>query len=551
MGLEDFLYALRRHRRVPIVAFLIAMLAITFVLATHEEKAPKFRSTYRVAVTEISAPPPELLLQVVADPGGNLTYVLSDAVINGAGVQGVDYLLATTINLPTGNDSESAATGTLDFQVEAASASTAFDVATRIGEEYIRQRSAARDLSVSQRKTATLAAIERIDAEIATLEATTTMKLEDVLAVDDRGAFIYPLNVEIPPPESVPATATTPATTTGLPQSSVTGKIITNQIRTLFQGLEALAREQELELVKITGEEIIGGADDVPVGQAAAIPIEESDALSVFIPIGALLALAIIIGIGGALLLAKLDHTVTEPADAAHVMRAPVLGIVTKRRRSERAPVALDPRAGNRVRQFRSLAATIDAMGTIPKRIFVTAPEPTVEIARVGTNLAVCLAEMGHTVVLVATDPAQLLQLGNLTMANAEGYAEILEQARMGSINGEVHSALQPAPGLSSLWVLPPGLYRANAQPRAVSQLLRALEAPVSPNGSRPDVAIVLGHSMVDDADAAVLAREAGAVLWVLESGITAEESAVAAHERLALTGVDALGVAVVMATGA
>ncbi len=337
----------------------------------------------------------------------------------------------------------------------------------------------------------------------------------------------------------------------GAPLSSVTGKEITPQIRTLFEGLDALAREQELELVAATGASIIGPPTDQPGGQTAAIQIDATDSLSVFIPIGALLALAIVVGIGGALMLAKLDHSVTEPSDAAHVMHAPVLGIITKRRRTERAPVALDPRAGNRVRQFRSLAATIDAMGTIPKRIFVTSPEPTVEIARVGTNLAVCLAEMGHTVVLVATDPAQLLQLGNLAMANAEGYAEILEQARMGSINGEVGAALQPAPGLASLWVLPPGLYRTNAQPRAVAALLRALEAPPTPGGNRPDVAIVLGHSMVDDADAAVLAREAGAVLWVLESGITAEDSAVAAHERLALTGVDALGVAVVMSTGA
>jgi hypothetical protein len=292
-----------------------------------------------------------------------------------------------------------------------------------------------------------------------------------------------------------------------------------------------------------------GSAPDAAIGPTPAIESTSKDNLAVLIPIGALIAVALILGIGGALFLAKLDHTIGEPADAAHALRAPVLGTVARRRRSERTPVALDPKAGARMRQFRSLAATVDSMGTIPKRIFITSPSASPEIARVGTNLAVCLAELGHSVVLVATDPGQLFALGNLAPTHAEGYAELIEQAKSGFVNGQVPHTLLPAPGLPSLWVLPPGMYRAHVQPRAVASLLSSIEGGLA-DGSQPDVCIVLGSSLLDDADAAVLARESGHVLWVVETGATAEESAAVAQQRLALTGIDPIGVAVVVGTG-
>ncbi len=212
MGLEEFLYALKRHRRVPIVVFLLAMLAITFVLATHEEKAPRFRSTFQVAVTDITAPPPELLLQVVSDPAGNLTYVLSDTVESAAGVDDANYVLTTIRRLPNGNDEGGGGDTGISFQVDANDPATAFDVATRIGNEYIEQRAAALDLAVNQRVADARDALDRIDEEIANLEQQTTMKLEDVLDVDDSGGFIYPLNVIIPAPVVTPAVLYDPAT---------------------------------------------------------------------------------------------------------------------------------------------------------------------------------------------------------------------------------------------------------------------------------------------------------------------------------------------------
>jgi hypothetical protein len=151
--------------------------------------------------------------------------------------------------------------------------------------------------------------------------------------------------------------------------------------------------------------------------------------------------------------------------------------------------------------------------------------------------------------VLVSTDPNQLFALGNLAPAHAEGYAELIEQAKAGYVNGQVSHSLVAAPGLPSLWVLPPGMFRAHVQPRAVASLLAAIEGGLA-DGSQPEVCIVLGSSLLDDADAAVLARESGHVLWVVETGATAEESAAVAQQRLALTGIDPIGVAVVVGTG-
>jgi capsular polysaccharide biosynthesis protein len=528
MGLEEFLDALRRHKRIPIIVLILTIIAIAFVVTNHEDPKPKYTSSVQVQITDISSQnSQQLLLSLVQNQDGTTSPVLSDQVFNAADVEAGSAKITTVVTLP---DRETGATGSVDITVVADNPVFAYDTAKALSDAYVQIRTANHDKQLQDNITTLTNRVSDIDG----LLAGSLQAINDVQAQKGAQQLLNPADVN----------ATDPTTGKFLYEIDPAARQTVASQLTLKQNAQ-----DELYQAVIDQRSQLGVAPDSAVGPTPAIESSDKDDLAVLIPVLALIAVALIVGIGGALFLAKLDHTLGEPADAAHALRAPVLGTVARRRRAERSPVALDPKAGARMRQFRSLAATVDSMGTIPKRIFITSPGSSPEIARVGTNLAVCLAELGHSVVLVATDPNQLFALGNLAPAQAEGYAELIEQAKSGFVNGQVPHSLLAAPGLPTLWVLPPGTFRAHVQPRAVASLLSAIEGGLA-DGSQPDVCIVLGSSLLDDADAAVLARESGHVLWVVETGATAEEAAAVAQQRLALTGVDPIGVAVVVGTG-
>jgi capsular polysaccharide biosynthesis protein len=521
MGLEEFLDALRRHKKIPIIVALLTAIAIAWVVRNHDDPDPEYTSSVQIQVRDVaSQSSSDLLLSLVQNPDDTTSLVLADRVFFAAGVDPTSAEITTVVNVPEGSP-----TGFVDITVKGDNPVFVFDTASKLREGYVAERTKDRGSALQAEFDRLARRVEGIEAQRLELldqvnasRATPIAKVEDVLQRNADNVYVY--------------------------------ADVDETLRTAIQSqTDLLAAElQNLANADLALEGAASPPDET-LGPTPAVESTDKDELEILIPIGALVALALLVGIGGALFLSKLDHTLGEPADAAHALRAPVLGTVARRRRAERSPVALDPKAGARMRQFRSLAATVDSMGTMPKRIFVTAPTASPEIARVGTNLAVCLAELGHTVVLVATEPDHLGALGNLTPSHVEGYAELIEQAKSGAVNGEVQMALRPAPGLPSLWVLPPGMYRAHAQPRAVAYLFSGIEGGLD-DRPHPEVTIVLGSSMLDDPDAAVLARESGHVLWVVETGTTAEEAAAVAQQRLALTGIDPIGVAVVVGPG-
>jgi Mrp family chromosome partitioning ATPase len=250
--------------------------------------------------------------------------------------------------------------------------------------------------------------------------------------------------------------------------------------------------------------------------------------------LGVGLALALLLPI----LKDRLDRSIRSAKVAAEALDATVLTVLPPVPR--RTVHVLAPPGSETEEAYRALAATAVATDRLPKAIVVTSPTGTLQDT-VAANFAAALATLGLRVALVATDPRQSWFSGNgHGEDNKLSFTELLNLAHSGKLNGALSRALVPTQ-VDNLFVLPPG--KGNGEPGldGLAPLLSALSSTV-------DITVVAGPSLLEDPNATIFAWTTRSVLWAVEAGQTGEADAKEAAARLELAGAAPFGIVVVSA---
>lgn len=205
---------------------------------------------------------------------------------------------------------------------------------------------------------------------------------------------------------------------------------------------------------------------------------------------------------------------VRTAAQASAITHAPVLGIVSRRRRSQREPMVLEfaPNSPH-AEQYRQIRANLLAMRTSPfPNVFVlTSSVPGEGRSTVAANIAATVAAAGIRVCLVEADLHRPSLASVLGLEPGSGLHAVLTG------DAGLEEALQPW-GPDGLQVLVAGATPLNpsellTSPRAEECLVRI--------GDQFEVTLIDAPAVLDVTDAAILARMfGGAIMVVSERGV-------------------------------
>ncbi len=318
-------------------------------------------------------------------------------------------------------------------------------------------------------------------------------------------------------------------------------RVLEKQIATdreVYKGL--LGRLQELEVAAGMG------ASNVSVLDRAQLPFEPHWPRPLLNLVVALLV-GLGAGIGAAFFQEHLDRGLKTPEDVERHLHLGTLGGVPPLR-GRRGPgpwtammpelmAAQNPKStgAEAMRALRAALFLTTAAGP-PQRLCVTSARPEEGKTCVAANLAIVLAQMGKRVVLVdaALRRPRLHRLFGRDIG--PGLTDYL------TANATLPAVIKPAapdkvPTLD--------LVVSGPVPPNPMQLLQSVEMRgfLEELGRRYDFVIADGPALVGPADAALLAREMGAVLLVVKAGETPRKLAKQATDYLARIGARVLGV--------
>lgn len=280
--------------------------------------------------------------------------------------------------------------------------------------------------------------------------------------------------------------------------------------------------------------EIIDSVDRVQRPPAQSSPVMPA----VLIVLGGLA-----VGLAAAVALSRFDRRIRDPKTAAAVFHAPVLCEIPAAGRREAPFVFLDDPRSDRSEAFRALAATSIATDRLPRAIMLSSPSGTAQ-DEVAANFAAALSGLGVRVALVATDARQrwFVKPFDAPEQAPATLPDLLVEAHAGRLNGQLRHSLPRSRQLPNLVVVPPGTGDDDlgASLDGFPPLLEAL----ADDGI--DVVVIAGPSVLDEADATIVAWATRSVLWVIEEGTVTRDDAATAASRLELAGVEPFGVALV-----
>lgn len=249
------------------------------------------------------------------------------------------------------------------------------------------------------------------------------------------------------------------------------------------------------------------------------------------------------VGLAAAVAISRFDRRIRDPKTAAAILGAPVLCEIPAARRREASFALLDDPRSDRSEAFRALAATSIATDRLPRAIMLSSPSGTAQ-DEVAANFAAALAGLGVRVALVATDARQrwFVKPFDAPELAPATLPDLLVEAHAGSLNGQLRRSLPRSEQLPNLVVVPPGTGDDDlgASLDGLPPLLEAL----AEDGN--DVVVIAGPSVLDEADATIVAWATRSVLWVVEEGTVTRDDAATAASRLELAGVEPFGVALV-----
>jgi hypothetical protein len=260
------------------------------------------------------------------------------------------------------------------------------------------------------------------------------------------------------------------------------------------------------------------------------------------VPVAVILLAGLALGVACAILIDRRDHTIRSVRMASSTLSAPLLAATPPPRRGRPEYAVLERPGSVRSTAFRKLAATCIATDRLPQAIMVTTPEGDT-YDYVAANFAAALADLGLQVALVATSPRQSWYLERFTVPVEGGgdLSYLLEQAQDGAFNGQATRHLAWTDLTTNLVVVPPSPEGSLTVPLdSLPPFVEALER------SGIDVTVIAGPSLLDDANATIVAWEVRTVLWAVQVGTVTRRAASEAATRLDLANVDPFGIVMV-----
>ena len=263
---------------------------------------------------------------------------------------------------------------------------------------------------------------------------------------------------------------------------------------------------------------------------------------SPIVPVGIIMLVGLALGLGLAVLVDRRDQTIRSVKVASATLSAPLLSTIPAPRRARPEYAVLERPDSRRSAAFRKLAATCVATDRLPRAIMVSTPEGDT-YDDVAANFAAALASLGLQVALVATSPRQSWYLERFTVPADMGsdFGELLEEAHNGRFNGWARRRLAWTDLTPNLVVVPPAPDSALSVPLdGLPPFLDGLEK------SGIDITVIAGPSLLEDANATIVAWETRTVLWAVQVGAVHRRAASEAAARLELASVDPFGVVMV-----
>lgn len=243
------------------------------------------------------------------------------------------------------------------------------------------------------------------------------------------------------------------------------------------------------------------------------------------------LALGLLAGVSLALVRDRLDNTVKDQDDVEHLTHVGLVGTVPldKERRKEPA-IAFEHDASAIAEAFRKLRTNLQflAVDNPPRVIVIASSLPGEGKSTTAINVALALAEAGHSVVVVDGDMRRPMLANYLDVVQTVGFSSVL------SGSASLSEVLQET-RYSGLTVLASGPVPPNP-----SELLGSLAAKKVLGELREkfDYVIVDSSPLVAVTDAAILAASSDGVLIMARFGQTKRDQL--AHAIKSLEDVDA-----------
>ncbi|MDJ0398888.1 polysaccharide biosynthesis tyrosine autokinase [Rhodococcus rhodochrous] len=252
------------------------------------------------------------------------------------------------------------------------------------------------------------------------------------------------------------------------------------------------------------------------------------------------LAVGVLLGIALAVLRDRLDNTVKDRAVVEELAGTGVVGVIPleKARQEEPAIVFADANSGD-AEAYREMRTNLQFLevDNPPRAIVVTSSLPGEGKTTTAVNLALVLAEAGHSVVLVEADlrrPRVTKYLGSLGDA---GLSNVLAHT------AALEDVLQPT-RFDGMWVL-----AAGGLPPNPSELLGSAHARevIEDLRSRFDYVIIDAPPLLPVTDAAILTNIADGALLIARYGKTTREQFARAVGNLRAINAPVLGTILAM----
>lgn len=269
---------------------------------------------------------------------------------------------------------------------------------------------------------------------------------------------------------------------------------------------------------------------------------------SLLFPALLLALIALVAGLGLPLVLDRLDRTVRSHGQVNEMIGAPVLGEVPRpRRRDRRKPAFLDPQTRDAA-AYRNLASTVLlAAQTVPNSILVVNVNGETASDVVSLHLAASMARLGVDTTLVGTQPDQSwfgAVCKPVATESTRGFRDLLT-SDAGQSMSDIEAIRLDTVDDAPIGIVMPGSSPTGTVPaRDIGRVLGLLA------GDDRRTTVLAGPSVIGGTDATIFARQAGAVLWVVEERFTKLADLDAAAATMDLTGATSLGVVYVAPSG-
>ncbi|WP_328351386.1 polysaccharide biosynthesis tyrosine autokinase [Mycobacterium sp. NBC_00419] len=247
------------------------------------------------------------------------------------------------------------------------------------------------------------------------------------------------------------------------------------------------------------------------------------------------LVAGVLLGVGLAILRDRLDNSVKDRETLEDITGVGLVGnIPADKERRKDAAIAFDKESSGISEAFRKLRTNLQflAVDNPPRVILVASSLPNEGKSTTAINLALVLAEAGHTVVLVDGDMRKPMLDKYLNLVGTAGFSTVLSGA------AEIDDVLQKTefPGLT---VLASGAIPPNPSELLASQTAKRILGELR---EKFDYVIVDSSPLVAVTDAAVLSASVDGVLMMVRFGSTKREQLAHAIRNLSGVGASILG---------